>query len=121
MTETGGRILAREHAWTEERALEIFARTWAAKRSERIELQLHHDWRDLFGITAIAGTEQRETQQALPFSETLERKAIDIAFTQAKPLPFRNISPIPDNSFLTVKHKERRSPSDKNRTVFTGN
>ncbi|MDY0095866.1 MAG: hypothetical protein RBT80_24485 [Candidatus Vecturithrix sp.] len=77
--------LAREHAWTEERALETL-KNLAAEDPERIELQLNYDSGEIYFEFAdiIRAIEQRETYQALPFSETLERKAIDIAFTLGK-------------------------------------
>ncbi len=103
--------LAREHAWTEERALETL-KNLAAEDPERIELQLNYDSGEIYFEFAdiIRAIEQRETYQALPFSETLERKAIDIAFTLGKTInTFKNISPIPDKQLLTIKHRERRN------------
>lgn len=77
--------LAREQDWTEERALETL-KNLAAEDPERIELQLNYDSGEIYFEFAdiIRAIEQRQGYQALPISETLERKAIDIAFTLGK-------------------------------------
>ncbi|GAK60334.1 hypothetical protein U27_00225 [Candidatus Vecturithrix granuli] len=77
--------LAREQDWTEERALETL-KNLAAEDPERIELQLNYDSGDIYFEFSdiIRAIEQREAYQALPISETLERKAIDIALTLGK-------------------------------------
>lgn len=77
--------LAREQEWTEERALETL-KNLAAEDPERIELQLNYDSGEIYFEFAdiLQAIEQRQGYQMLPISETLERKAIDIALTLGK-------------------------------------
>lgn len=77
--------LAREQEWTEERALNTL-KNLAAEDPERVELQLNYETGEIYFEFSdiIRAIEERQGYQALPISESLERKAIDIAFTLGK-------------------------------------
>lgn len=77
--------LADHHQWDEERALDVL-KNLAAEDPERIELQLDYESGELsFEFRDIClALDARKEYSALPISETVERKAIEIAMTLGK-------------------------------------
>ncbi len=77
--------LAKHHHWDEERALDIL-KNLAAEDPERIELQLDYESGELsFEFRDIRrALEARAGYNALPISETVGRKAVEIAMMLGK-------------------------------------
>jgi hypothetical protein len=72
--------LAREQNYSEERALDVL-KNLAAEDPDRIELQLDYDSGEIYFEFSdiLRALEAQKEYQALPISETLGRKAVDIA------------------------------------------
>jgi len=77
--------LAREQDYTEERALGVL-KNLAAEDPDRVELQLNYDSGEIYFEFSdiIHALEAQKEYQALPISETLGRKAVEIAQTIGK-------------------------------------
>ena len=77
--------LAHDRDYTEEHALEVL-KNLAAEDPDRVELQLDYDSGEIYFEFAdiMRAIEARKEYQALPISETLGRKAIDIAMILGK-------------------------------------
>lgn len=77
--------LAASHNWEEDRALNVL-KNLAAEDPERIELQLDYESGELsFEFRDICrALEARKEYSALPISETVGRKAVEIAMTLGK-------------------------------------
>ena len=77
--------LAAHHHWNEERALDIL-KNLAAEDPERIELQLDYESGELsFEFRDIRrALETQKAYSALPITETVGRKAVEIAMTLGK-------------------------------------
>lgn len=72
--------LAREQDYSEERALEVL-KNLAAEDPDRVELQLDYDSGEIYFEfpDIVRALEAKKEYQALPISETLGRKAVEIA------------------------------------------
>ena len=77
--------LAQERDYTEAQALEVL-KNLAAEDPDRVELQLDYDSGAIYFEFAdiMRAIEARKEYQALPISETLGRKAVDIAMILGK-------------------------------------
>jgi len=77
--------LAQYHSWSEERALNIL-KNLAAEDPERIDLQLDYESGEIYFEFSdiMRAIESQKQYQALPISETVGRKAVEIAMTLGK-------------------------------------